>query len=88
MRENPDLWKAREDDEPLDLTAQFAERDEEFRGYDSAAELLSLDAWAYLYPRINGQGRCLEVNAEDYEGLDGPEPCELAVATERMKRRR
>lgn len=88
MMENPELYKYGEDETQLELTAAFAEPNEEFRGYENVADLLNIYQWGYLYPRINGQGRCLEVNADDYEGIDDPEPCELAVAEERMKRKR
>lgn len=88
MAENPSLYKYGEDETALELTAAFAELNEEFRGYENVDELLNLRQWGYLYPRINGQGRCLEINADDYDGLDDPEPAELAVAEERLKRRR
>ena len=88
MFADPTLYKYGEDETQLELTAAFAEPNEEFRGYENVDDLLNIRQWGYLYPRINGQGRCLEVNADDYDGLDDPEPCEFAVAEEKMKRKR
>lgn len=88
MAEDPSLYRYGEDETALELTAAFAEPNEEFRGFENVDDLLNVRQWGYLYPRINGQGRCLEINNDDYDGLDDPEPAELAVATERLKRKR
>lgn len=86
MIAHPELYHYSEDENKLELTAAFAELDEEFKGFENYLELLNDKSWVFLYPRINGQGRVIEVGDDEYEGIDDPEPCELKVAKERVKR--
>ncbi|CAL5976758.1 Radial_spokehead-like protein [Hexamita inflata] len=86
MIKNPHLFKYAEDENKLELTTAFAEAAEEFKGFENYLTLLSERQWVYLFPRINGQGRVIEVNDDDYEGIGEPEPCEFKVAEERVNR--
>jgi len=86
MLQHPELYHYQEEEEKMELNAAFAEPNEEFKGIENKLSLLNPRQWVYLYPRINGQGRVLEVTNDDYDGIGDPEPCELKVATERINR--
>jgi len=86
----PQLWRKRGDDDEAEeaVEAQWAELNEDSPGYDDLKPLLGPAGWAYLLPRITGQGRVQPLSSEEYDAEDGPEPCELRVAQALRDKRR
>ncbi|KAH0577586.1 Radial spokehead-like protein [Spironucleus salmonicida] len=88
MLKHPDLWTYNEDEDKLELEANFPELNEEFKGYESPELLLNPKNWSYLLPRITGQGRAAPVNDDDYDNIDDPEPVEFLIAKLQKQRRK
>lgn len=90
MIHNQKLYEYKEDETKLELTAAMPELEtaNEFKGFENFKNLLKYNSWVYLYPRINGQGRVVEVGDDDYDGIADPEPCEYRVEEEKINRKK
>ena len=54
MIAHPELYHYSEEENKLELTAAFAELNEDFKGFENYLGLLNDKSWVFLYPRING----------------------------------